>query len=157
MHRRSIAQCDNVFDETTALGIQWDPSFRMHFAERNLDRPLMIAKISKAIDGEIQTLSNAHACGTHEKQSVCFDSIPFAELVANADVILGRERPGKVLVLMREIPANKEVFSYAVYSFFRKIPKTFAQIVDLVNTGAGTEVGQGREPSEYMRIPPQLR
>ena len=72
-----------------------------------------------------------------------FDSATFAELFTNEAIILGQERPGKVLVEMREVTANDAIFSYSIYAFVSKVAKTLAQIVELVNTGASTETGQG--------------
>jgi len=113
----------------------------MHLAKRDADGPLIVAEVSEAIEREIQALSDAHACGAHEKQRGGFKRSPFAKLITNEEVILGRERPGKVLVLLREIPANDEVFSYTVSSFVRKVSKTSAQVIDLVDTAAITKAG----------------
>ncbi len=83
----------------------------MQLAQRDADRPLVIAEIVKAIDGEVEALANSHARGAHEEKSRRFESAPLAELVTDAKVVFGRERSGKVLVLARQIPADKEVVS----------------------------------------------
>jgi hypothetical protein len=98
----------------------------MHLPERDADCPLLIPEISETIDREIQTFTNPQACDTHEKQSSGFDSTLLAKLITNEKVIFGRKRSGKVFILMREIPANNEVFFYAVSPFVGKVAKTLA-------------------------------
>jgi hypothetical protein len=40
----------------------------MHLADINPDCPLMIAEVSETIQGQVQTLSDTHACRAPEKQ-----------------------------------------------------------------------------------------
>src|SRR5207249_8357680 len=59
-----------ALDEFTHKGVHGDHTFRFEFAERHVDRPLTWARGAKAVEGQIGTLTDAHAGVANQQKGI---------------------------------------------------------------------------------------
>src|SRR5258708_13558960 len=84
-----------ALDEFAHKGIYGDHTFRFEFAERHVNRPLTWAGGAKAVEGQIGTLTDAHAGVADQPKDLSPPIIAQAELLLQQVVLLCREGPGK--------------------------------------------------------------
>src|SRR5215470_5196432 len=95
-----------ALDEFTHKGIYGDHTFRFELTEWHLNRPLIRGGGMKAIEGQIGTLTDAHAGVANQQKGVATQIIAAAEFLLQEFVLLCRERAWKSLREARKVLAS---------------------------------------------------
>ena len=104
-----------ALDEFTHKGIHGDHTFCFEFAERHVNRPLIRAGRAKAIGGQIDTLTDAHAGVANQQKDIAAQIVAAEELLLQELILLCRERTWKSLREARNVLAADQM------SEFRKL------------------------------------
>jgi hypothetical protein len=102
-------------DEITHKGIHRDHAFCFEFAERHVNRPLIRADRAKAVEGQIDTLTDAHAGVANQQKGVATQIVATEEFLLQKFILFCREWAWKSL---RE---TRNVFAAEQMSEFRKL------------------------------------
>jgi hypothetical protein len=105
----------DAFYKFAHKGIYGDHAFRFEFAERHVNRPLTWAGGAQAVEGQIGTLTDAHAGVADEQKDVAAQIIAQAELLLQQFVLICREWAWKSLREARNVLAADQM------SEFRKL------------------------------------
>ena len=104
-----------ALDEFTHKGIHGDHTFCFEFAEWHVNRPLIRAGGAKAVEGQIGTLTDAHAGVANQQKGVAAQVIAPAEFLLQEFILFCREWAWKSLREARNILAADQM------SEFRKL------------------------------------
>ena len=66
------AQAQNTSHQASNIFIGGDEPFGMQLSERDVERPLLVADSAEAIEGQIETLADAHPGGAEEQERQTF-------------------------------------------------------------------------------------
>ena len=110
-------------DEFTHKGIHGDHTFCFEFAERHVNCPLIRAGGAKAVEGQIGTLTDAHAGVANQQKDVAAQIIAQAEFLLQEFILFCREWTWKSLREARNVLAADQM------SEFRKLfgPSQFVE------------------------------
>ena len=81
--------------------VHGDPTFIMKFSERDMECPLVWAKMAQGILFQVQTFADPHACGTNQKEGICEEVISLSQLVIEKPVEFRRNRSWKIEIARR--------------------------------------------------------
>lgn len=84
-------------DEITHKGIHRDHAFCFEFAERHVNRPLIRADRAKAVEGQIDTLTDAHAGVANQQKDVATQIVAAEEFLLQKFILFCREWAWKSL------------------------------------------------------------
>ena len=104
-----------ALDQFTNKGIHGDHAFRLEFAKRDVNRPLILARGAEALKRQIGTLANAHASVANQQKDVAAQIIAEAELLLQEFILLCREWAWK------SVRGTRNVFAADKMSEFRKL------------------------------------
>ncbi len=147
-------------DEFTHKGIHGDHTFCFEFSEWHVNSPLIRAGRAQAVEGQIGTLTDAHAGVANQQEDVAAQVIAQAEFPLQKFILFWRERTWESLREARNVLAADQM------SEFRKLfgPSEFvedaAQRDKQIDTGCGREWRclrtQTGHPAEDVRFTAQL-
>jgi hypothetical protein len=104
-----------ALDEFAHKGIYGDHAFRFEFAERHVNRPLTWAGGAQAVEGQIGTLTDAHAGVANQQEDVAAQVIAQAEFPLQEFILFWCERTWESLWEARNVLAADQM------SEFRKL------------------------------------
>src|SRR6266568_7842481 len=84
-----------ALDQFTNKGIHWDHAFRLEFAKRDVNRPLVLARRAEALKRQIGTLANAHASVANQQKGVAAQIVTADQLFLQELILLCSKRPRK--------------------------------------------------------------
>ena len=86
------AKESETLDERTNKGIYWHHAFRLQFAERHMNRPLIRAGGAETIARQLSALTDAHAGVTNQQKSVTAQIVAAEKFLLEELILLCRER-----------------------------------------------------------------
>src|SRR5260370_720241 len=84
-----------ALDQFTNKGIHGDHAFRLEFAKRDVNRPLILARGAEALKRQIGTFANAHASVTNQQKGVAAQIVTADQLLLPELTLLCSKWPGK--------------------------------------------------------------
>ena len=107
-----------ALDEIANERIHRDHAFGLQFAERHMNRPLIRAGGTEAIEGQIGALADAHAGVANQQEGITAQIVAAEELLLQELVLLGGKRTGQSLRQAGNVLAADEMseFEAAVQS-----------------------------------------
>ena len=128
-----------ALDEFTHKGIHGDHTFCFEFAEWHVNRPLIRAGGAQAVEGQIGTLTDAHAGVANQQKDVATQIVAAEELLLQEFILLCRERTWKSLREARNVLAADQM------SEFRKLFGPSQLVEDAAQSDEQVDIGRGRE------------
>src|SRR6266702_2442407 len=132
------------------------PAFTVKFAQRDMQRPLILAiwigaEMAQTIVVQTETLTDAHACGPEQPQRIGAQVIGLLELLIQEAVVFRRQRLGQI-----------EITRWKILSLDKSLGKRLAvadqvieEAADAHQAGPAAAVGQGRSLLSQAAEPTQ--
>lgn len=84
-----------ALDQFTNKGVHGDHAFRLEFAKRDVNRPLILACGAEALKRQIGTFANAHASVANQQKGVAAQIVTADQLFLQELILLCSKRPRK--------------------------------------------------------------
>src|ERR1039457_381004 len=147
-------------DEDRRRSIDGDHSFGFEFAERYMDGPLIWTDGAKTIEGQVRTLSDAHAGVAEQQIDISAQIVAAEELLLQELVLLCSERTWQTLRCARNILVADQTSEFRMLACPGQFAEDGAQSDESSDAGHGRQVWRLRthagHPSEDVRIAAKL-
>src|SRR5258708_11220358 len=98
-----------ALDQFTNKGIHWDHAFRLEFAKRDVNRPLILARGAEALKRQIGTFANAHASVANQQKGVAAQIVTADQLFLQELSLFWSKGPGEPSREAGDFPAAEQV------------------------------------------------
>ena len=91
------------------LLIDRDPAFGMELAQGHVERSFVFTDQLQAIHRKIETFADADSGSPYEAKGMGFERITLPELLLQVLILVGRKRPGQIMVVRRKVLAANQI------------------------------------------------
>src|SRR5207302_2860139 len=141
------------------LLIDRHPALRMELAQRHVKHRLLLADLLQAIQGKIETFTDADSSSSYEAEGIGLQRVVLTELLLQALILVWGKRSGQVMVAKGEVLAANQIRGKGM-TVVGQVTQQTAEQDQIQLAGCVAErrplLAEKAEPAQQMRIATQL-